>query len=974
MASSYLRDELRASQWQREYVLAPYARDDFALIEAYRVRRRRDGSLDGVEWVGIADIGDESDSLDRRLTELAARQGDGERLRLDDEGGREALEALLDSRRFYLHNVDGLALRMGDARAVRFDWRALAGRAPRYRLVWLALDPAQGFERLLALAPPHYLDLSHGLVGPLDTGLPVELAVRAAAQAPLDVDAAERLRAELVQWSPAPPPPLTAALADAFAPVPRLTLGSLRERVFQPRSGRMTLRQRHRAALAFDYGGTLAFGETPKALVVERDQRRWQVTRRFETERAAQRELAAWGLKRAARRSDALSSASGDAFEMSGERGWLKFVREALPKLRDSGWEVVIQPDFAFDLTPIDAWFFDFDPEAAHFEVVFGVRAGGYRIDLRAALARAILRAPQRFSPQTLAAGGEEAALVLELPAEADRPSLRLALPHARLEALLSAFEELRFDPAAFAEGEPLRWSRLELARLAPFASDAYEWPAKVSLDALGSLDAVPLDQPPQGLQATLRGYQREGLAWLRGLDRIHAGGLLADDMGLGKTLQVIAFLLGEFETERLDRPALVIAPTSLLANWEDELARFAPSLAVLTLHGGGRRALHQEIDRHQVVLTSYPLLARDVELLEQRSWRVLVCDEAQMLKNPSSRTALAARRLKADLRLCLSGTPVENHLGELWSQFELLMPGWLDDASGFTRRYRQPIEGRGDRARLELLLARLRPYLLRRTKEEVAADLPGKSEIVVRVELEGRQRERYEEVRRSMLARVEEAVAARGLSGSRMVVLEALLRLRQVSCDARLLEPKAERGLRPVTVGGDSAKLVTLLEMLAPMLEAGRRVLLFSQFTSVLALIQRELERRGWRYLLLTGESRDRREPVRAFQAGEAPLFLISLKAGGAGLNLTAADTVIHFDPWWNPAVENQAIDRAHRIGQDKPVFVYRLIARGTVEERIQSIQRRKAALSDTLLEGERGLDWSFDHTTLHELFAPLD
>ncbi|WP_025733112.1 DEAD/DEAH box helicase [Carnimonas nigrificans] len=970
-----------------EYVLAPYSHDDLALVECYLVFKRRDSTIEGVERIALSGLaaltGIQLTEQDHQLSTLAAQQHDPEVLRLDEAGAEAILTLLLNTERFSLHNVDGLALTQGAPRGVKLDWRPASGPGDFYQLQWLAADPAEHFQRVLSTFPPHYLDLYHGQIGALTTGLSDTMMHKAQHGALFGIDEAEALRAEMLELGGVVPPPLAQSSNSAFAMVPQLTLGSRRERVYQPRSGRMVVRQRHRAALAFSYGGVVVSGETPRAISVKHDGQTWQVSRDRGAEQQARAKLGEWGFRIAKRRSEALSEACGEAFEMGLENGWLTFARRGLAALRDAGWHIVMQPDFAFNIASIEGWYLHFDPEQFPTDISFGVHArdmegNAFDIDLRAALARAISRNPQRFSIEALSARDDNKALVLELPAELDRPTMRLALPYPRLRRLLDVFTELRLDPAAFIEGEPLRWSRLELQRLLPLVDDEIEWPDQRVVAWLKQFqreqnEAAETVVPAQ-LNATLRGYQREGLGWLKRLQRVGAGGLLADDMGLGKTVQVIAFLLGEQPSATA--PSLVVVPTSLLANWQDEFTRFAPGLSVLTLHGNARHQHYQRIDQYAVVLTSYPVLVRDVEVLVDRVFHTAIYDEAQALKNPTSRTATAARRLRAGMRLCLSGTPVENHLGELWSQFECLMPGLLGKQEEFNRRFRQPIEARGDRTRLELLLARLEPYLLRRTKEEVAADLPSKNEMVVRVELEGQQRERYEEMRSHMLASIEERLNREGMNASRMLVLEALLRLRQICCDARLVGGVSGDETRPDAdwQEGDSAKLGALIDMLGPMLAAGRRVLIFSQFTSVLTLLQDAFNERAWEYLVLTGESQDRREPVRAFQAHEAQLMLISLKVGGTGLNLTAADTVILFDPWWNPAVENQAIDRAHRIGQDKTVFVYRLIARGTVEERIRVIQRRKAALSNTLLEGESGLDWSFDTATLRELFAPLD
>jgi len=337
------------------------------------------------------------------------------------------------------------------------------------------------------------------------------------------------------------------------------------------------------------------------------------------------------------------------------------------------------------------------------------------------------------------------------------------------------------------------------------------------------------------------------------------------------------------------------------------------------------------------------------------------------MVKNAASRAAGVVRRLHTRHRLCLTGTPLENHLGELWAQFDFLLPGFLGDSKRFTATWRTPIEKHGDRLRRDLLARRVRPFILRRRKEDVAQELPPKTVIVRTVELEGGQRDLYETVRSAMDARVREEIAARGFSRSQIVILDALLKLRQVCCDPRLLKTKAAEKVK------ERAKLALLMDILPELIDEGRRVLLFSQFTSMLALIQVELGPAGIAHELLTGDTRDREKVIGRFQKGKAPVFLISLKAGGVGLNLTAADTVIHFDPWWNPAVENQATDRAHRIGQQRNVFVYKLVVAGSIEEKILALQEKKAELAAGVLSEDGEALAKFGEADIRALLEPL-
>jgi SNF2 family DNA or RNA helicase len=471
----------------------------------------------------------------------------------------------------------------------------------------------------------------------------------------------------------------------------------------------------------------------------------------------------------------------------------------------------------------------------------------------------------------------------------------------------------------------------------------------------------------PGGLCAELRAYQKEGLDWLQHLRAHGAGGVLADDMGLGKTLQTIAHVLAEKEAGRLDRPAMIVTLTSLVGNWQRELARFAPSLTVTVHHGDKRHERRAAIANHDVIITTYPMVARDKDDLATIPLHLVVLDEAHAIKNCNAQASEAVRRLDARHRVCLSGTPIENHLGELWSLFDFLNPGLLGSIGDFNQQFRQPIEEKSDRARLQTLRDRVRPFILRRTKDSVAPELPRKTKMVRPIEITGKQRELYESIRVAAHAEVRRHIKERGLAGSHIAVLDALLKLRQVCCDPRLVSSDAAREVT------GSAKLEMLLEMLQQGLGEGRRVLIFSQFARMLGLISEALLARGVRHVSLTGHTPDRQKPVDAFQQGKADVFLISLKAGGAGLNLVGADTVIHYDPWWNPAAQAQATDRAHRIGQTKPVFVHDLIVASSVEERMLGLQKHKRKIADSILANGPGPGGALTEHDVEDLLAPL-
>jgi SNF2 family DNA or RNA helicase len=477
-----------------------------------------------------------------------------------------------------------------------------------------------------------------------------------------------------------------------------------------------------------------------------------------------------------------------------------------------------------------------------------------------------------------------------------------------------------------------------------------------------GEPDIVPVELPDD-FKGILRPYQQQGVDWLQHLASHGLGGFLADDMGLGKTAQTIANICVEHAEGRLTAPALIVVPTSLVANWTAELTKFSPHLVVVVLHGLERHEKREQLADVHVVITTYTVLTRDIEVMKHLPWHIVVLDEAQAIKSPEARATRAVCQLKTTNKICLSGTPIENNLDELWSQFAFLMPGLLGDRRGFTKRFRTPIEKNGDPECRAQLVQRISPFILRRTKQEVATELPPKHTILRRITLAPDQRELYETIRGTLYETVREQMAERTLAQSRVIVLDALLKLRQACCDPRLVKLGNARGTE------SSAKLDDLMEMIAELIPEGRRILVFSQFTSMLDLIKPRLNEAGVPFVELRGDTRDRATPVETFEAGKVPLFLISLKAGGRGLNLTSADTVIHYDPWWNPAVEAQASDRAHRIGQTKSVFVYKLIATDTVEERILELQQRKAELASIAFQEGGGL--AFNAEDIDYLFG---
>jgi superfamily II DNA or RNA helicase len=643
------------------------------------------------------------------------------------------------------------------------------------------------------------------------------------------------------------------------------------------------------------------------------------------------------------------------------------FGAHAIPQLRAMGWRIVIDPDYPWQIVPAEAPLYAGahpDPERPDwFGLELGVEIDGHRIDLLPALLELLETAGDLTS---LTRSGRRCVAV--------RVDERrwLPVPPARLRLLAKVLCEL------YREGDRVRAPAIRAPLIAELCATLHDgvrplrWVGDTKIReqayamALGPRRTGAV-VAPEALCAELRPYQRDGVAWLQHLREHGAGGILADDMGLGKTLQTIAHVLIEKEQRRLDRPAMVVTLTSLIGNWQRELKRFAPTLRVAVHHGPDRHAQLAALAGFDVIVTTYPMVTRDRDDLAKLPLHLLVLDEAHAVKNHDALAAEAVRALDARNKVCLSGTPIENHLGELWSLFDFLNPGLLGHREEFTLQFRQPIEEKGDKVRLDALRDRVRPFILRRTKDVVAPELPAKTMLINAVELTGAQRELYESIRVAAHADVRQHIKARGLAGSTIAILDALLKLRQVCCDPRLVSVEAARDVAA------SGKLEVLLDLVSSQLADGRKILIFSQFARMLGLISEALLAKGTRHVMLTGNTPDRQKPIDAFQSGRADVFLISLKAGGAGLNLTAADTVIHYDPWWNPAAQAQATDRAHRIGQTKPVFVHDLIVAGSVEERMLGLQSHKRKLAAAILDRGGSAAGALTERDVDDLLSPL-
>lgn len=834
--------------------------------------------------------------------------------------GWVVLQSLLKTERCVYQTLSQ-PVALGEDRTVLPYWEETPQQ--KYRLL---LGLSQGRGPLLSLSEGCgvYLDLAQGLIGRVEKRLsPAQQSLLS--QAPvLSLEHLLKAGPYLQQLWPGMTLPdnlkdTQIEVIENVSPVPEIFLET------------QALGE-HRGKVRFNYEGVwVSADEAPQPVVVQ-DGFLYQVHRDLTQEQAA---LAA--LQEAGLRPDGQGlwhPEAADAHEMA--EHWLHFLRE------NTHWEIY---DEAFDFKVLapDAWQAEIrqtgqDVGSDWFQLDLGIEVEGNHYDLRPFLIQLLQRYPGDSWQRALT---ERQEVLLRLPGASGH---WLALDSERVTLMLKTLLSI-YDQESLGTENPLKLGFFDALSLdALLGLEDLAWLGAEALKTLTHqlkhFDQVLAVPPPKGLQATLRSYQQVGLNWLQFLRQFGFHGILADDMGLGKTLQTLSHLLVEKQAGRLGQ-ALIVAPTSVVTNWQREAERFCPELRVLCFVGPNRE--FDALKSYDLVITSYALWRRDSERHRQKVYTWLILDEAQNIKNPRSKGAQIAYQQPAHHRLCLTGTPMENHLGELWSLFHFLMPGFLGNAKQFKERFQDPIEKNQDQLRQQALRQRLTPFLLRRHKTQVEQDLPPKTEIVQKITLSKKQRDFYETLRAAMHQEVQAEIADRGLKKSQFFILEALLKLRQVCCSPALVPLKAAEKL-------PSAKLEYVLELVQTLAQEGRRMLIFSQFVSMLDLIAAELCQAQIDYEMLTGSTRQRDKVIERFQTGTSPVFLISLKAGGVGINLTAADTVIHYDPWWNPAVERQATDRSWRLGQDKKVFVYKLIAEDTIEEKILQLQARKQRLADSI------------------------
>jgi SNF2 family DNA or RNA helicase len=869
--------------------------------------------------------------------------------------GYLALSKLLKTGRLFWQGVDLVPLTKGAGRDLKFNWRTAENGD--YQLA-VEIDPP---AFILLTEPPQYLDDALGVIGAVNAhNLSTDQLKTILAAPPIPAEYADEFSQRLIIEHPSLPLPAPKKVelieADQLTPTPKLLL-----------FGHQVSPQQytHFMAVGFNYGEWTISAIPPEDYsVVKTEQGLVRIKRDAETEQRTIHRLTDHGFAPA----PAVQIGAQELFlyspaqaAMDSAARWGDFLQNALLELEQDGWIIDIDESFLLNFQTAQNWDAQIsESQQDWFEMRFTIDVDGQPLPLLPL----IMPVLENYDPENLPE-------MLSIPLGEHN---YLSLPSEKIKPFLNVLIEL-FSSSTMGKDGSLKLSRFNAAALADLEEQnhgLFTINGGKELRELGQklknfsgIEDVAL---PVNLQAELRHYQQQGLNWLQFLREYKFSGILADDMGLGKTIQTLAHLLLEKQDGRMSLPSLIIAPTSLMSNWRRETERFTPDLKILILQGTERKQLFYKIRDYDLILTTYPLLSRDEETLLEHEYHYLILDEAQTIKNPLSKAAQLVRRIKSNHRLCLTGTPMENHLGELWAQFDFLMPGFLSDIATFKKRYRTPIEIHGDSEQRERLSRRVAPFMLRRTKQEVATELPPKTEIIRSVPLYPKQAALYESIRLTMEKRIRDAIAEKGLSRSHITILDALLKLRQTCCDPRTLPLKEAQKVQ------ESAKLDLLMELLPEQLEEGRRILVFSQFTRMIALIEGELNTRKIGYAKLTGQTRNRDEAIELFKSGEVNVFLISLKAGGVGLNLTEADTVIIYDPWWNPAAESQAADRAHRIGQDKPVFIYKLITENTVEEKIIAMQDKKRALAEGIYKGgakEESLKLTAEDLTA--LFEPL-
>ena len=946
------------------------------MVEFKEVRRLKSGGWgkpkNAVQDFGLLVSKDYLSDEDRRLLMelyLLAPQSSFRQVALNTAKAVSWLEdAVKTGRCCWKVAGESTVLSPGDARAAELGWAMMHEGLQRPALV---IDGGGACE-VLPLEHPCYVDATAQQLGRLTFDVPAPVArewLNGMPVPPKDVPDVLAAMGEILPKSVSARPPSEIEFRTVEGrPVPCLTLHTVPPSDLTPHYFQTgTESAVHAAHVEFLYDDVFveAADRSSEVRRMEGDQFVC-VKRDLSAEEEALKVLGALGFRLVRKACYWVSDRDPIAnwLTLPDEADFLRFMADGVSALESAGWTIRCDASFELNLIEPESWYLDLEENSSGtqwFDTELGVVVDGQKENLLPVLLEFLRQVPSKSLSRHL----EDDVLVTLADGR------RLQVPAERMRVLASTLLELfSKEPLSKEKTVSIPWVRaLELLRMDDLQDMERRLPDVLSenLQRFCQLNDLPAVELPMCFDAELRSYQLYGLSWLQFLREMNLGGVLADDMGLGKTIQALAHIQLEKEAGRLTAPALVVAPTSVLYNWESESARFAPDLRVHVSHGPERSEFFDSFCEYDLIVTSYPLLVRDGKHFTEHPFHVVFLDEAQYVRNHKTQAARIVRLLSATQRIALTGTPLENNLDELWSIFSFTVPGLLGDNPLFRKLFRTPIEKGGNTTARHLLAQRIAPFMLRRTKTEVVHELPPKTEMIQRVELSPAQKDLYETVRVSVEKKVRKSIEEKGAARSHIIVLDALLKMRQVCCHPQLLKLKAAEKVT------DSAKFDALRDMVVEMAAEGRRILLFSQFVSMLKLIEQMLAEENIEYVKITGQTKDRKTPVAEFQTGTVPVFLISLKAGGTGLNLTAADTVIHFDPWWNPAAESQATDRAYRIGQDKPVFVYKLIAAGTVEEKIVELQDKKKALIDGLLSDRKEILEKWNEDDLDSLFAPL-
>lgn len=891
--------------------------------------------------------------------------------KIDGKSSSNYLKEIISTNRCHFHDTENPVITMGEPKSVIMRWQLLQNGNQSIHS-FIENKPTVIF----ILDEPWYFDAEKNMLGIAKINLPVDLIEKllSAPEVPPELIPTVSQQIKSLLPNNTDLAPLAVAAPEVIKnctpiPVIQLSIENIKSHQYP-----FPINEKAIAQLFFDYEPyftvPFSFQNPEKIIKFAKDDCIYILHRNFDIEKKYLLELSDHiNLSEYPASTPANQAEKYFVESIKTPEDYITFVTAIIPQLEIKGWRVIRNhPYFNSVLEEEDvAWYSELDESAGYdyFSFKLGIVIDDEKIDILPVVAKIF----KNTAADDLKNYKDDQKISLPLGT-----GKILSVKFSRIKPILNTLIELFDSEVSGKSGLRLSKYQSELLHELEkgFGASQMRWFGGEKLRALGKkiaeFQSISPAKAPRTFKATLRPYQQEGLNWLQFLREYELNGILADDMGLGKTVQTIAHLSIEKSKKRIKKPVLIIAPTSLMFNWKKEIETFSPSLSTIVFHGDDRKQHQETLSNYDVVLTTYPLLSRDKAILLKQPFYYLILDEAQNIKNNQTKSTQIVHQIQAEHRLCLTGTPMENHLGDLWSLFHFLMPGLLGDVKQFNRLYRKPIEKEQDYDRQKLLARRLKPFMLRRKKNEVTLELPEKTEIIRTAELQGPERDLYESIRLSMEKKVRDAIKAQGLNRSHIIILDALLKLRQVCCHPKLVKLTAAKKAHEC-----GSKLQLLQSMLPSMVEEGRKILIFSQFTEMLSIIENLLTAEKLSYVKLTGETKNRAKPISEFQNGNVPIFLISLKAGGTGLNLTAADTVIHYDPWWNPAVEDQATDRAHRIGQQKAVFVYKLLTAGTVEETIQEMQQKKRQLIEGLFSETGSKKGVISADDLQNLFKPL-